>query len=861
MTYRLTRPRGEQIIFTSEKTGEHVLDIYLEACEIGDRPVYDLLGDMFNADGSFDGDLIQFREHPDHVGRLQVRIGANLDPSVEWDDITTTDLSDIIEDIEEHRDYVHARYLNILNIEQSVITIKDECYDYSTQGSSFASDAQGFRDAAQTHAQDALDTYNDMLTALGSVQQVIDGPNFALRVENTNTMTTGTIAFPASNLPSLTLGNSHVSATVNSVSLRQADHLYFSDASDWNYDQWAGLAFRSATRSIYLGGSMGAQFETAGAPDHVILYIDPVEAGVSYTHISPFTQAMLDRDTNSDFDSININQSFNGTPDGTQYIHSGVRVRQTDMAGGADPSTPTHLHAYDGMATVTQPNTNACASNAVAVSTISSGTTPLLEGAFHVAMVNAPGGTVNNAHGNNGRVRITDGTVVNAYGTRGDIFQDGGTITNAYLFSGALTSTDVTHKWGLHLTGVDKNHLDGSLTLNGALEAADDVTIDGTLTLNSALILDEDTTINGVFTLTQDLSLDVPVTITDAVEMIQGTTQDLDAGTQVQTLGLRIATSSTHSYNNPSALYATSTFSQAGGFTPYMRGAYVSAVVNAAGADVTVMQGTHNRARIIDGNVNYAYGTRSEVRIEGGDVTNAYGYRSEMDLIGGTIDTSYQVWGVDNTGAATRWGLHIVNSNTNRLDGTLTLNGALSAAGNLHTDMNINADGDVTAVDGTFSGQITAIGNITAGGTGWFDAGLTSNADALFTQDVHVMQDVEIDGALTVDGDFTIGGTLNYTGAVSYSGTLSVGGLTVTGTSNFQSGTQVNGTAANLLSNKVTSGVAQKTFVGTETEHFVAHLMDAHQACYANGWVFSNVDVFTLSGNTSYCSYQYCELL
>ena len=45
----------------------------------------------------------------------------------------------------------------------------------------------------------------------------------------------------------------------------------------------------------------------------------------------------------------------------------------------------------------------------------------------------------------------------------GDIDRDGGTITNGYLFHGSYAGTDTGVKWGLHLTGDEKNHMDGSL--------------------------------------------------------------------------------------------------------------------------------------------------------------------------------------------------------------------------------------------------------------------------------------------------------------------------------------------------------------------------------------------------------------
>lgn len=48
-----TRPTSEQVRLVSSKTGEHILDSYLEASEKGNRTLPDLLDDLFNASGSF----------------------------------------------------------------------------------------------------------------------------------------------------------------------------------------------------------------------------------------------------------------------------------------------------------------------------------------------------------------------------------------------------------------------------------------------------------------------------------------------------------------------------------------------------------------------------------------------------------------------------------------------------------------------------------------------------------------------------------------------------------------------------------------------------------------------------------------
>lgn len=48
-----TRPRLEQIVFKSAKTGSHNIDTYLENAEIGNRTLAQLMGDLFDANGNF----------------------------------------------------------------------------------------------------------------------------------------------------------------------------------------------------------------------------------------------------------------------------------------------------------------------------------------------------------------------------------------------------------------------------------------------------------------------------------------------------------------------------------------------------------------------------------------------------------------------------------------------------------------------------------------------------------------------------------------------------------------------------------------------------------------------------------------
>lgn len=71
-----TRPASEQLRFVSAKTGEHILDTYLEASEIGDRQLSALLGDLFDSGtGVFKADIFEFRVDA-ATRKLQFRVGG-----------------------------------------------------------------------------------------------------------------------------------------------------------------------------------------------------------------------------------------------------------------------------------------------------------------------------------------------------------------------------------------------------------------------------------------------------------------------------------------------------------------------------------------------------------------------------------------------------------------------------------------------------------------------------------------------------------------------------------------------------------------------------------------------------------------
>ena len=83
-----TRPTGEQISFRSSKTGTHVLDTYLEACEQGTFSLPVLLQNLFTSTGGLNPTALQFRVSQVSATNpvFQARFGHYTDPDLGWSD-------------------------------------------------------------------------------------------------------------------------------------------------------------------------------------------------------------------------------------------------------------------------------------------------------------------------------------------------------------------------------------------------------------------------------------------------------------------------------------------------------------------------------------------------------------------------------------------------------------------------------------------------------------------------------------------------------------------------------------------------------------------------------------------------------
>lgn len=118
----MTRLGAEQAKLKSSRTGEHSLDDYLEACEKGDRALFDLLDDLFDVDGVFRGALFEFREEPSTTGQLQVRVGTFTDPEEGWVNVDSTGIISVLEEVTDANDGAAASAAAALTSENNSAT-------------------------------------------------------------------------------------------------------------------------------------------------------------------------------------------------------------------------------------------------------------------------------------------------------------------------------------------------------------------------------------------------------------------------------------------------------------------------------------------------------------------------------------------------------------------------------------------------------------------------------------------------------------------------------------------------------------------------------------------------------------------
>ena len=96
----ITRPVGEQLTFKSAKTGDHILDTYLEAVERGTRTLADIVDELVDSSGNLRTDIFQFRETPAvngvSSGILQARVGTFVDANAGWTNISSSNFAALV---------------------------------------------------------------------------------------------------------------------------------------------------------------------------------------------------------------------------------------------------------------------------------------------------------------------------------------------------------------------------------------------------------------------------------------------------------------------------------------------------------------------------------------------------------------------------------------------------------------------------------------------------------------------------------------------------------------------------------------------------------------------------------------------
>lgn len=108
-----TKPRAEQVRFVSDKTGAHILDEYIEACERNGVTLSSMIDTLFDANGVFRQDVFQFRikDNLSDDYTLQFRAGTFVDPEEAWVDISEDVFTQILLASKNYRDQANTARL------------------------------------------------------------------------------------------------------------------------------------------------------------------------------------------------------------------------------------------------------------------------------------------------------------------------------------------------------------------------------------------------------------------------------------------------------------------------------------------------------------------------------------------------------------------------------------------------------------------------------------------------------------------------------------------------------------------------------------------------------------------------------
>ena len=139
----ITRPVGEQLTFKSAKTGDHVLDTYLEAVERGSRTLADIVDELVNSSGDLRTDIFAFREAPVvnnvRTGILQARVGTYVDANAGWANISSANFATFVTDCQ--------------TAKSQAVTAKTAAETAETNAETAETNAETARDLAQDWAE------------------------------------------------------------------------------------------------------------------------------------------------------------------------------------------------------------------------------------------------------------------------------------------------------------------------------------------------------------------------------------------------------------------------------------------------------------------------------------------------------------------------------------------------------------------------------------------------------------------------------------------------------------------------------------------------------------------------------------
>jgi len=170
----ITRPVGEQLTFKSAKTGDHVLDTYLEAVERGTRTLADIVDELVDSSGDLRTDIFQFRETPiaDGVrtGIIQARVGTYVDANAGWTNISSANFATFVTDCQDAKNAAETA-------ETAAETARDLAQDWAEKtdgvvtGTSYSAKHWATVGVVQAVATNAI-AIDTVATNIGSVNAV-----------------------------------------------------------------------------------------------------------------------------------------------------------------------------------------------------------------------------------------------------------------------------------------------------------------------------------------------------------------------------------------------------------------------------------------------------------------------------------------------------------------------------------------------------------------------------------------------------------------------------------------------------------------------------------------------------------------